>query len=119
MPRGDNFYRLKQVNLSDAFAYSAVAKVPIEIIGFAYRVFQNPVLNELRIAIKTDQTQTLQVQISNAAGHLLIMKNISIIQGMSTHAIPVRHLATGIYFISIIKDKKTITKRFYKSGIAG
>jgi hypothetical protein len=116
---GNNFYRLKQISLDNTFEYSAVAKVSIQIAGFAYRIMQNPVLSELRIALKADQSATVQVRISDASGHLLISKKETIAQGMSNYTMPVRQLATGIYFISIIKDKKTITKRFYKSANAG
>ena len=111
---GNNFYRLKQVDLDNASEYSSIVKVFVAPAGFTYQIMQNPGPDELRIKFRTDQATTVRIQIHNATGSLIAERSTTMAQGTSTYIMPVKQLAAGIYFISISMDKKTITQRFSK-----
>lgn len=112
---GNNFYRLKQVDRDNTFEYSAVVKVTIEMSTFAYGIIQNPVQIELRLTMQAAHATILKVQVKDATGRLLIVKNTTIAQGASTYSLPVKWLSRGVYIISITNNMKIITKRFFKS----
>lgn len=111
---GNNFYRLKQVDWDNTFEYSSVVKVTITIPTFVYDIIQNPVQNKLKLILQAACATTLKVQVKDAAGRLLIIKNTTITQGTSTYSLPVEWLSGGVYIISITNNRKIITKRFYK-----
>lgn len=112
---GSNFYRLKQVDLNNTSEYSRVLKVMVETPTFAYRIIQNPVQNELRLTLQTAHATSFKIQVKDATGRLLIIKNIKIAQGTSTYSLPVKGLTEGVYIISVANNQKVITKRFFKS----
>ncbi len=114
-PFGDvNYYRIRQVDEDGRYTYSIVRKVMINSAGFSYALGQNPVTNELKINLQSNQSLQLQLEVRDAAGHLLIHQNQPIARGNIMHVIPVKQLAAGVYFLTVNSGKTSITKKFIK-----
>lgn len=109
-----NYYRIMQVDKDGKYTYSIVRKVMINSAGFSYALGQNPVTNELKINLESNHSLQLQLEIRDAAGHLLIRQNQPIARGSIMHVIPVRQLAAGVYFLTVHSGKTSITKKFFK-----
>lgn len=109
-----NYYRIRQVDEDGRYTYSIVRKVMINSAGFSYALGQNPVTNELKINLESNQSLQLQLEVRDAAGHLLIHQNQPIARGNIMHVIPVKQLAAGVYFLTVNSGKTSITKKFIK-----
>lgn len=109
-----NYYRIRQVDEDGRYTYSIVRKVMINSAGLSYALGQNPVTNELKINLESNQSLQLQLEVRDAAGHLLIHQNQPIARGSIMHVIPVKQLAAGVYFLTVNSGKTSITKKFIK-----
>lgn len=109
-----NYYRIKYVDKTGKNTYSIVRKVMIDSAGLSYTIAQNPVTDELRIYIQAARPVQLQVEVRDAAGHLLIRQNQQITRGNTSCVIPVKRLAAGTYFIFVTSGATSITRRFVK-----
>jgi hypothetical protein len=103
---GNNYYRLKMVDLDGTFAYSAIQEVYIKNI--AETIFPNPVEDKLFFQ-NMDEQLVDEVAIYNAAGKEVITS------AYSNAGVTVNHLAAGIYIINVTrKDGGNARYKFVK-----
>lgn len=113
--RGSNYYRLKQVDIDNGYSYSIVQKVTFDPGGFTWKIIQNPVVNELRVSLESDQSLKLKYHVIDAgSSRLLITGEKAFTQGRSILQMPLTNLANGMYILTIISGKQTVTKLFMK-----
>lgn len=101
---GDNYYRLRQVDMGGATTYSAV-----EIVGFAeagITVFPNPVSDWLTISGAPDGAT---IRLLDAQGRDLTGERLRRNQNQAT--LDVLDLPAGIYFISVGEEVRKIRVR--------
>jgi len=104
--KGENYYRLKQVDFDDAFEYSATISVKLkEAIPFS--VFPNPAINEITI-----QSQGVEgvVNIYNTTGYLLKKKDVTSLN----QKVDISDLQSGLYLIEYKSETQSIIKRLVK-----
>ena len=103
---GDNFYRLKMIDADGHFTYSNVATVnfsrPLQVT-----IQPNPASD---FVIIKGITGYQQLQILDITGRMQLQKSI---QG-SEEKINISHLATGIYFIDLIKENEKAVLKLIK-----
>lgn len=95
---GENFYRLRQVDFSGDFTYSAIVSVRFDEQG-ALVIYPNPVGDRLRIL----NAEEGEYQVFNTVGQTLL-------RGELGHDIDVSGLPAGTYFLKV----GARTERFFK-----
>ncbi len=111
---GNNFYRIKQVDVDGKYSYSKTITVTTKNAGYELLVFPNPVKN-ICILQLPDAKDVFSITLSNAAGAVLLKINSKI----NEQQVPVgmQGLAPGIYSIRVIglKTGSAMTRKIIKS----
>lgn len=91
---GQNYYRLKQVDYDGQFEFSTVVALNFRQEN-TVEIFPNPVVGELFFKFKKEEIQTVNANIYNANGQLVISKI------MVDASLNVANLPTGLYFLQL------------------
>ncbi len=105
---GNNYYRLKQIDLDGNFSYSPVIKLVFD--KFAWSILGNPSSNAW-VQLQLDKTHNVSIQIISLSG--LVMQTINKGNiGAGTYSIPVdmSHYAPGMYMVKLLVDANTYSK---------
>ncbi len=113
--KGNNYYRLKEVDHDGHYTLSTIKKVFFEIPDFSYAIIQNPVREHVMVNLLSNELVTLQLQIADASGHLLYRRQSTVPSGNTLLSIPGSNLKKGIYFLTVKTPKSSITKSFLKN----
>lgn len=108
---GTNFYRIKQIELSGSFTYSAIAAVTINRPAVQIvTINPNPVMNTINVFCHAEKEQDIICKIYSAEGREV--KNIAahFTEGDNAINADVSNLTKGIYFIVISKTDSRITE---------
>ncbi|KQO33011.1 endonuclease [Flavobacterium sp. Leaf82] len=82
--------------------------------GYFVQAFPNPSTDVLNIIVKTNNDKKLKLNLYDISGHLVANPiQINATQDVSTTAIPVNYLASGIYVYTLTENNKVV----YKSKI--
>ena len=96
------YYRLKQIDFGNHFSYSKIVAVQIPNEN-NISIFPNPFQNTLYI--QTDAfSPPFDLTIHNQAGHILHSEMVE----DNESSIQIAHFSTGIYFISIWKERQLV-----------
>jgi Lamin Tail Domain/Secretion system C-terminal sorting domain/Bacterial Ig-like domain len=104
---GDNYYRLKPVDLDGKFIYSKVVKINFGRLP-AIRISPNPASNWLYISMENINT-TVNLQLMDANGQLV--KQQLITQGTANKAISLSGLVKGMYTVKLVSKELVTTKK--------
>lgn len=92
--RGDNFYRLKMVDLDETFAYSRIEALNFKGIALVY---PNPASSSDNLTINVgDWSKVKQVRVVNAAGKVVFEATNALLSGINA-----RNLVSGAYMIQV------------------
>ncbi len=106
---GKNYYRLKQIDFYNNISYSPVKVIETSKVNL-FRLFPNPVVNELNIKLATP-LQHGQLKIWNANGQLVTHVAIN---GNSNISLPVKYLSKGVYTVEIFDAGFSSKSNFLK-----
>lgn len=106
--KGENYYRLKQVDNDGRFTYSEKIRVNF-ISSTTIRLYPNPVKNMV-IVSGLNASSTSTISIVDPSGR--IIKRISTTRG--SFALNTQSLRQGVYYLKVEEDKKTKTLQFIK-----
>lgn len=106
--KGENFYRLKQVDINGDYVYSDVEVLTFE--GKNDIVFNNPVNDVLSIQISTLDAKAVRIAMYDAQGRLVEQRSADLYEGYNTVEWDMSHLSTGIYFMKVEDDSSTMFK---------
>ena len=101
--KGENFYRLKMVDLDGKYGYSDVVSA---ILNPTTEVCIYPNPADDMLYIETKETGNILVKISNALGQVVYQEYIS-----NSQRIAVKSLANGIYNVEVRRDGELIAKQ--------
>ncbi len=105
-----SYYRIKQTDFDDTFTYSAVIS-PIKcktIFGFEFEVFPNPSVDVLNIK---SSVLSAKVVVLDFLGKIVFENNLE----TSNTVIDISKFESGIYFVQMISDGETQSKKFIKN----
>lgn len=111
---GDNYYRLKEVDLDDKFMYSSVAKIYFGDKAAGFTILNNPVQHDVQISLWLSSEQQVQLQIRDAGGRMLMARSFMAGKGANLLRLPVSSLSKGTYFIQVQSQQVNGTKPFVK-----
>jgi len=107
--KGNNYYRLKQLDNNGKSTYSAIKLVKFGSKQLAISYYPNPVKNNLSVLIDFEKTNNATLSLVNTEGK--IVKNISLenYTSGSVVSISVQNLARGIYYLVLndLTNKQT------------
>ncbi len=100
---GNNFYRLKIVELDGTFYFSQIINVKYSGNKYLFSILNNPIKNktvllQLQQVEKGDYTVTF----CNTLGQKIYSKNIYHTGGTATQSIYLNNIAKGIYYVNIM-----------------
>ena len=116
---GNNYYRLKQVNVDGAFTYSKTIRLTSVMKGFYVRkIYPNPVIadvNNLVIEFTFYDTGPLQISLINANGRVVIKRNIKEQPvGMYKEMIDLSGISPGVYFIKLLAGNQVAAEKIIR-----
>jgi hypothetical protein len=98
---GDNFYRLKQMDLNGTTTYSAVRKLSFEKNATSLQVYPNPATGEVRVTLPTE-ANNIQYKLIGTNGALIMSGTMNNLGGYGR--ISVSNVAAGMYFLQVITN---------------
>ena len=103
---GINYYRLRMIDIDGRFEFSKIVSVKLNNAQ-AVRVFPVPAQSTITVQFAE---QFRKLEIVDISGRTLLRKNIT----QQNEEINISTLAKGIYFIRLINDNMTVSKKFVK-----
>ena len=100
---GDNFYRVKGVNVNGRVQYTPIVKVASLKTGAGITVYPNPITgNVINLQFIGQSAGTYNVRLYNADGQMVYSNPIMVNGGNSVQALPVnQQLAKGVYQLEV------------------
>lgn len=102
---GDNFYRLKMVDLDKTFAYSKIIHVRFSDNALRSEFYPNPVSDVLNLK-STDWNQVKSVELHSATGLSVYRSGKQV-----SKTIDVKNLPVGMYLLTITHQNGEVTNR--------
>ncbi|MDR0793159.1 MAG: T9SS type A sorting domain-containing protein [Chitinophagaceae bacterium] len=99
---GDNFYRLKQEDLSGTITYSTVQKLSFGTPAAALQVSPNPATGEVRVTLPAGAGSNVTYRLIGTNGSVILSGTMSNTNGYGK--ISVSNVATGMYFLQVITN---------------
>lgn len=109
-PQG-KFYRVKEVDLDGSFQYSNTGVADCGS-GYAFRIWPNPVQEQLFITINATSRSSAAINVYNSKGQLVKKQSNGILAGNNLLVVDVANLVTGLYYVEVMwnnGNRKTMT----------
>ena len=106
-----NYYRLKQIDKDGSFNYSSIVLLKsakpatVNIVA----LYPNPASATLTIDIESPTSNYMNVEITDAAGKVILKKSSELIAGANRLSVDVKKLAPGNYFLKGYFGKNGVT----------
>lgn len=109
---GNNYYRLKQIDLDGKYSYSST--INLQFNKFDWAILGNPSSN-MWMQLQLDKMHNVSVQIISLQGIVLQTINKGNI-GVGTYSIPLdmSHFARGMYIVKLMVDGNSYSKNILK-----
>ena len=101
---GENYYRIRGIELSGASYLSAIVKISAVQKNSSYLVYPNPVTNrKIHVQFMSDKSGTYRIQLISTDGKIIPLSNVESTKGRNIMSIPIQaRLMPGIYKLRII-----------------
>ncbi len=102
--KGNNYYRLKQVDKDGKFTYSSIVilKGGKAVVMELNNLYPNPAKSNVNMVISSPVNTKVTVMISDLTGRLVMQKNEQVISGENTLKVNVEKISSGTYFIKVV-----------------
>ncbi len=80
-----------------------------------FSIFPNPASEELNIEINFLQSRNVAYSVSDLSGKIILSENINLSEG-SSFSINTDNFSSGIYFVNLIIDERSINKKVFISN---
>ncbi len=114
---GNNFYRLKQVDVNGKFSYSNIVSIKNNSNNLSIKLVQDNVSsNEIKIKTATNIAAKLQVSIASLNGKNGFQKNIEIQAGENYSTFQLHSISSGMYILTVknLMGEIIYTSKFIK-----
>jgi concanavalin A-like lectin/glucanase superfamily protein len=95
---GNNYYRLKQIDIDGKFEYSRIVKVNIESANYL-KLQGNQVQTELKSVFYSSGNGEIKMIISGSSGAIVIARTIAVHKGSNEITIPLSKISRGSYYL--------------------
>lgn len=97
---GNNYYRLKMIDIDGRFTYSPVVKVKITNNIKAITAYPNPVINVVQLQLEAEKAERISFNLCSADGRIVESRSFNVTKGINQLSWNMLQLAAGYYFIS-------------------
>jgi len=97
---GNNFYRLRMIDIDGRFTYSAVVKIKIAVTTTKVVIIQNPVPQVLQLQLQAEKNATVILNLYTADGKMIASKTVAVNKGNNSVSWNLQTLAAGNYLIA-------------------
>jgi hypothetical protein len=107
---GDNYYRLKMIDLDGTFKYSNTINIPISeaITNGFIGVYPNPTGGELNVDIQSVGLYDTYVSVYDVLGKTIFEKPVTIVRGMNKLQFNFNQFAKGTYILRFADAQGTL-----------
>lgn len=106
---GTSYYRIREVGIDGSISYSEIRSV--YITSQQISLYPNPLGDERILFVNGHFPEGAVLRIFDGRGKTLISEALEKHPQPATHKVPLRVLAKGLYFVSIIVSDQVITKK--------
>ncbi|MET0638224.1 MAG: LamG-like jellyroll fold domain-containing protein [Chitinophagaceae bacterium] len=110
---GNNYYRLKQIDIDGRFEYSRIVKVNFEFANYL-KLQGNPVQTHLKTVFTSEGNGRIKIIISNASGAIVVERTIAVQKGNNEITIPLNGINSGTYYMQAISGSWKQVLKFSK-----
>ena len=113
---GNNYYRLKMVNVDGTFTYSNVVEVNIAAgTGLLVQVLGNPFVSSCTLSVMTAEAGAVNVRLADISGKILWQGSKVLSAGANTFPLgQTSLLARGIYLLTVCEKQQQQTVKLEK-----
>jgi hypothetical protein len=114
---GNNYYRLKVVDLDGTFSYSNVINIPVgeAVVNNFTRVYPNPTGGLLNVEIQSTETYDTKVTVYDVVGKKVLDRVSNLNKGLNTLQFDFSQLANGSYILQFAdRDGRVHSTKFVK-----
>jgi carboxypeptidase T len=101
---GNNYYRIKEVNLADRTVYTRTINVVVPE-NYKVSIFPNPVQDEVQVGLTVSQAQQLQFEFTDAAGRLMKLEKRTVLPGGAPIVFNMSGWPQQVYVLKITDSK--------------
>jgi hypothetical protein len=115
--KGNNYYRLKQIDKDGRFKYSTVVLLRSKATEITLSsVYPNPAQNELNLVITSPSSEKVTIVVTDLSGKVIMQQTAQLVIGDNQQQLKVQSLASGTYIIKAVCSSgcKTAVHRFVK-----
>lgn len=94
-----NYYRIEQVDLTSDKTYSNTVAVNFSKSGNLVLVYPNPATTQLNIEYSSETNGSLNLQIIDGKGAIVLARNINVSRGRTITNLNVSNLSAGVYML--------------------
>jgi hypothetical protein len=99
---GNNFYRLKVINLDGTIDYSAIVRINYTKGALSnWYISPNPAAGNASVIYKSSVSKIIYMHVTDAAGRLISRSTYNVGPGTNKIAIPSSKLSSGMYVINL------------------
>jgi len=103
---GQNYYRLKQVDIDGAFTYSDVRQVDLSSAGAGFTVWPDPSDGDASVALSAKASHDITLEVDDAQGRRVMQRSLS--PGERT---TISELPPGCYLLRAADDASVLPRR--------
>ncbi|MEO8116466.1 MAG: T9SS type A sorting domain-containing protein, partial [Bacteroidota bacterium] len=108
--QGDNYYRVKQVDLDGRFTYTDIKKVTLDGASTFFSIRPNPVVDKATLVAST-RLNNVRISMVSTTGKTVYTTSQILVNAGDVLTIPVSNLAKGVYIIKITSDEGNKTEK--------
>jgi carboxypeptidase T len=98
---GNNYYRIKQVDLDGNVTYSTIVNVYYNPASFRVSVYPNPVKDILNVKINTNAADRYTISIADLAGRTIYSESVVTVSSGAEVNIDLRRNAAQVYILTV------------------
>ncbi|MEO8772348.1 MAG: T9SS type A sorting domain-containing protein [Ferruginibacter sp.] len=102
---GNNYYRIKQVDIDGRFKYSITVNLKLNTDVTAISVLSNPFYSNITLDFLSNRNQSVNCRLIDVTGKQILTQQISIIKGSSRTTLNgLSKLSSGVYILNVTDD---------------
>ncbi len=110
---GDNFYRLKQVDLDGKFTYSDIVIATVNAER-EIKLYPVPVSDQLSIDYSSTNEEAISLMVTDALGRVVFVKEVEVLKGFNQLNVDFRNIPQGSYFVTIQSSSDRMIRTIIK-----
>lgn len=112
---GDNYYRLKMVEIAAVTRYSAIIRISAKQTKNKLTIIPNPVVNNFSISFRAALSGTAEISVSDVSGRIVQQLRESVAAG--NNLVYIQNMPSwnpGMYFVTVRQSGEVMQARFIK-----